>query len=47
MAKIKNPKNEFLWLEAIRLEMRAGAKELASSLLARALQECESSGKRF
>jgi len=44
MAKNKNPRNEFLWLEAIRLELRAGAKELANSLLARALQECETSG---
>ncbi|KAI6232354.1 PRP6-like protein [Aphelenchoides besseyi] len=44
IARLKNPKNEFLWLEAIQLELRAGAKELANTLLARALQECENSG---
>jgi hypothetical protein len=45
MAKMKNPKNEFLWLEAVQLELRLGAKELANTVLARALQECENSGK--
>ncbi|KAI6191739.1 PRP6-like protein [Aphelenchoides bicaudatus] len=44
-AKLKNPKNEFLWLEAIRLELRTGAKETANALMARALQECETSGR--
>lgn len=32
-------------LEAIRIEARAGLKELAQERLARALQECEHSGK--
>lgn len=44
-AKLKNPKNEFLWLEAVRLELRSGAKETANTLMSRALQECETSGK--
>lgn len=44
MAKIRNPKNEHLWLEAIRLEFRSGVKETANALLSRALQECENSG---
>jgi pre-mRNA-processing factor 6 len=45
VAKTKNPKCDQLWLEAIRIEMRAGQKELAQSMLARALQECEHSGE--
>lgn len=43
-ARIRNPRNEDLWLESVRLEMRTGLRELASERLARALQECESSG---
>lgn len=45
IARIKNPKNEFLWLESVQLELRAGARELANTLLARGLQECENSGQ--
>jgi pre-mRNA-processing factor 6 len=41
---LKNPKNAELWVEAIRLERRAGNDKLAVSLMARALQECPSSG---
>jgi pre-mRNA-processing factor 6 len=44
IARLKNPKNEELWLEAIRLERRTGNDKLASTLMARALQECPSSG---
>ncbi|KAE9420811.1 hypothetical protein Angca_003976 [Angiostrongylus cantonensis] len=44
-ARIRNPRNEELWLESVRLEMRAGFRELASERLARALQECEGSGR--
>uniref|UniRef100_A0A1I7SA43 Pre-mRNA-processing factor 6 n=1 Tax=Bursaphelenchus xylophilus TaxID=6326 RepID=A0A1I7SA43_BURXY len=44
MARLKNPANELLWLEAIRLEYRAGKKDLAQSILAKALRECENSG---
>jgi len=44
LARLKNAKNPELWLEAIRLERRAGNDKLAVSLMARALQECPSSG---
>jgi len=44
LARLKNPKNPELWLEAIRLERRAGNEKLAVSLIARALQEVPTSG---
>mmetsp|Transcript_36225 Transcript_36225/g.78154 ORF Transcript_36225/g.78154 Transcript_36225/m.78154 type:complete len:592 (-) Transcript_36225:57-1832(-) len=44
LARLKNAKNPELWLEAIRLERRAGNEKLAVSLMARALQECPTSG---
>ncbi len=44
LARLKNPKTPELWLEAIRLERRAGNSKLAETLMARALQECPSSG---
>ncbi len=44
LARLKNPKNPELWLSSIRLERRAGNEKLAVSLMARALQECPSSG---
>lgn len=44
IARLKNPKNPELWLEAVRLERRAGNEKLAVSLMARALQECPLSG---
>lgn len=44
LARLKNPKNPELWIEAIRLERRAGNEKLAISLMARALQECPTSG---
>ncbi|KAJ1357217.1 hypothetical protein KIN20_015315 [Parelaphostrongylus tenuis] len=44
-ARIRNPRIEELWLESVRLEIRSGFRELASERLARALQECEGSGK--
>jgi len=44
LARLKNQKNPELWLEAIRLERRTGNERLASTLMARALQECPSSG---
>lgn len=43
-ARLKNPKNDQLWLEAIRIEMRSGMKEIANSMMAKALQECPNSG---
>eukprot|EP00531_Pseudo-nitzschia_arenysensis_P000333 CAMPEP_0116124486 /NCGR_PEP_ID=MMETSP0329-20121206/5305_1 /TAXON_ID=697910 /ORGANISM="Pseudo-nitzschia arenysensis, Strain B593" /LENGTH=1009 /DNA_ID=CAMNT_0003618467 /DNA_START=175 /DNA_END=3205 /DNA_ORIENTATION=- len=45
LARLQNPKNDTLWLEATRLERRSGNTQLADSLLARALQECPKSGK--
>lgn len=44
LARLKNPKNPELWLEAVRLERRAGIPKLADTLLAKALQECPTSG---
>ena len=44
LARLKNQKNPELWVEAIRLERRAGNDKLATSLMARALQEIPSSG---
>ncbi|CAA17050.1 U4/U6 x U5 tri-snRNP complex subunit Prp1 [Schizosaccharomyces pombe] len=43
-AKVKNPKNEFLWLELIKMELRAGNISQVRAALAKALQECPSSG---
>lgn len=43
-ARLKNPKNEFIWLEAIRVELRAGMKDVALAMMAKALQECPNSG---
>lgn len=43
-ARLKNPKNEFLWLEAVRVELRAGMKDIANAMMAKALQECPTSG---
>lgn len=44
LGRLKNPKNPELWLESVRLERRAGNGKLADTLMARALQECPSSG---
>jgi pre-mRNA-processing factor 6 len=44
LARLHNPKNDQLWLEATRLERRSGNPQLADSLLARALQESPKSG---
>ncbi|XP_058800576.1 pre-mRNA-processing factor 6 [Phymastichus coffea] len=44
-ARLRNPKNPELWLEAIRSEMKiAGNRDIANTLLAKALQECPNSG---
>jgi len=45
LARLKNPKNPELWIEAVRLERRAGNEKLAVTLIARALQECPQSGR--
>jgi pre-mRNA-processing factor 6 len=44
LARLKLPDNEELYLEAIRLERRAGNDKLAESLMAQALQLCPKSG---
>lgn len=44
LARLKNPKSPELWVEAIRLERRAGNDKMAGTLMARALQECPTSG---
>jgi pre-mRNA-processing factor 6 len=44
LAKLQFPRHELLMLENIRLERRAGNDKLADSLLAKALQECPTSG---
>jgi pre-mRNA-processing factor 6 len=44
LARLKNAKNPELWLEAVRLERRAGNDKQAETVMARALQECPSSG---
>jgi pre-mRNA-processing factor 6 len=44
LARLKNPKNDVLWLEAIRLERRSNNIKLAETLMARAIQECPTSG---
>lgn len=43
-ARLRNPKNDQLWLEAIKVELRAGFKDVANAMLAKALQECPTSG---
>jgi len=49
-ARLKNPRNPELWLEAIRVERRVGSSStapvnrVALALLAKALQECPTSG---
>ncbi|KAL7565035.1 hypothetical protein ACA910_020746 [Epithemia clementina (nom. ined.)] len=44
LSRLKNPRKPELWLEAVRLERRAGNPKLADTLMAKALQECPSSG---
>jgi pre-mRNA-processing factor 6 len=44
LARLKNPKSEHLWLEAVRLESRSNNSKMTETLMARALQECPKSG---
>ena len=44
LARLKNPKNDQLWVEAVRLERRAGNEVQANTLLSKALQESPQSG---
>ncbi|XP_053213024.1 pre-mRNA-processing factor 6-like [Panonychus citri] len=44
--RLRNPKNDRLWLEAIRIELRGSpnGKDIAMPMMAKALQECPTSG---
>ena len=42
--RLKNPQCSELWLEAVRIEVRGGKKNIASANMAKAMQECPSSG---
>ncbi|XP_073136462.1 protein STABILIZED1 [Henckelia pumila] len=44
MARKKNPQNPELWLAAVRAESRHGHKKEADNLMAKAMQECPTSG---
>jgi len=41
---MRNPQNPILWLESVRLEARAGNKVITQNQMARAIQECPTSG---
>lgn len=43
-ARLKNPATPRLWLQAIRVEEKAGKREVAQSLMAKGLQECPTAG---
>ncbi|GFR44314.1 hypothetical protein Agub_g5438 [Astrephomene gubernaculifera] len=43
-ARLRNPHTPELWLAAIRTEQRAGNEKAADSVLAKALQDCPTSG---
>lgn len=44
-ARLRNPKNDELWLEAVRIENQNSATQnMAHTLMAKALQECPNSG---
>lgn len=42
--RLKNPKNDELWLAAVRMERRAGNDKAAEAALSKALQDCPTSG---
>jgi len=47
-ARLQNPQNPDLWLEAIKVELRStasGSGKIAQTMLAKALQDCPTSGK--
>lgn len=44
-ARLRNPKNDELWLEAVRIEnQNSVTQNMAHTLMAKALQECSTSG---
>lgn len=44
LARLKNPKNDQLWLSAVRLELEHKNTKMVTTLMAKALQECPDSG---
>ena len=42
--RLKNPQCPELWLEAVRIEVRSGKKNIGMTLMAKAMQECPTSG---
>jgi hypothetical protein len=44
-ARLRNPKNDELWLAAVRMEQRAERTKEAETLMAKALQDCARSGR--
>ena len=45
-ARLKNPKQDQLWLAAVRTELRSGNTKAADALMAKALQVSQHSSKR-
>ena len=43
-ARLKNPQCPDLWLEAVKVEVRGGKKNIGLALMAKAMQECPASG---
>lgn len=43
-ARVRNPQCPDLWLEAVRVEVHSGKKNIGLTLMAKAMQECPSSG---
>lgn len=43
-ARLKNPQCPELWLEAVRIEVRGGKKNIAMANMAKAMQECPNAG---
>ena len=39
--RLKTPRNEELWLAAVRTELRAGNTKSADAVMAKALQACD------
>ena len=44
-ARLKNPKNDHLWMRSIQLEKTVSSSEIADRILSRAMQECPASGR--
>ena len=44
-ARLKNPKNDHLWMRSIQLEKTVSSSDIADRILSRAMQECPASGR--